>query len=241
MTVAFTLPGGVPVYAFSLLVGAGASLGFWRLITGVSQEIRGQAVAAGFALMLIGLAGARLVYQFNHPAAAVEIPFGGLSWGGALLSGWASLPLISRATGIPAGRLADAVYPLPAAVLTSAWLGCWVDGCAYGPPTDAWFGLAARDDWGNLTVRFPLQFLGACLALLTLVGADFIRTKTAKPGLTAGLWLTATGLQFWWLQSLRVDPSPFWLGFPLNLWAAGVTGLLGILLVLKSFRTRLKA
>jgi prolipoprotein diacylglyceryltransferase len=230
VTVAFTLPGGVPVYAFSLLVGAGASLGLGRVITSAPGEVRGRSAAAGFAVLLIALIGARVVYQFNHPAAALELPLGGLSWGGALLFGWAAVPIVAPFAGMSPARLADLLFPISATVLTAAWLGCWIDGCAYGPLSDAWYGLAARDDWGNLAVRFPVQLIGACLALLTLAATDLIRTKISTPGLAAGLWLTATGLQLAWLQNLRVDPSPAWNGIPLNLWAAWGTVLAGILL-----------
>lgn len=238
MTIAFYLPGGLPVYAFSLLVGAGASLGMGRVLTGAPVESRGRAAAAGFALLLVALAGARIVYQFNHPAAPFDLPLGGLSWGGAMLSGWLALPFAAALAGIPAGRLADLLFPLAATVLTAAWLGCWMDGCAFGPPTDAWYGVAARDDWGNLAVRLPLQLGGAVLGILTLAAADLLRSRTRRPGLAAGFWLTAAGLQLWWLQSLRVDPVPFFNGYPLNLWGAAVVVLIGILLVALALSTR---
>jgi prolipoprotein diacylglyceryltransferase len=240
VTVAFYLPGGVPVYAFSLLVGAGASLGMGRVITGAPEERRGRAAAAGFALLLIALAGSRIVYQFNHPAAPWGLPLGGLSWGGAMLSGWLALPFAAALAGIPTGRLADLVYPLAATVLTAAWLGCWIDGSAYGPLTDAWYGAAARDDWGNLAVRLPLQLTGALLATVTMAAADLVRSKIPRPGLAAGLWLTAAGLQLWWLQSLRADPVPHFNGYPLNLWAAGAVTLLGILFTAQALAGRLK-
>jgi prolipoprotein diacylglyceryltransferase len=235
------LPGGVPVFAFSLLVGLGASLGMGRLLTSAAQADRGRAAGAGVALLLIALAGARVVYQFNHPAAPLELPLAGLSWGGALLSGWLALPLVAALAGIPAGRLADLVYPASATVLAAAWLGCWIDGCAYGPLSDAWYAVAARDDWGNPAVRYPLQLTGACLAVLSLAAADLLHKWIARPGLTAGLWLTATGLQLWWLQSLRADPVPAFNGLPLNFWAAWAVALLGILFVALSLMNRLKA
>jgi prolipoprotein diacylglyceryltransferase len=238
VTIAFTLPGGVPVYAFSLLVGAGASLGFGRAILSAPGETRGRAAAAGFTLILIALAGSRIVYQFNHPAAPLELPLGGLSWGGAMLTGWLALPLVAKPAGIPAGRLADLMVPFAAAVLTAAWLGCWIDGAAYGPLSDAWYAVAARDDWGNLAARLPLQLGGAGLGLLTLAAAELLHRSIAKPGLTAGLWLTATGLQLFWLQSLRADPVPYFNGYPLNLWGAGATILLGVLITGSSLLDR---
>ena len=242
MIVAFTLPGGIPVYTFSLLVGAGASLGMGLVFARSSEEARGRAAGAGLAVLLIALLGARIVYQFNHPAAAPGLPLAGLSWGGALLFGLGALPVVAPLAGITPLRLADLLFPIGAAVLTGAWLGCWIDGCAYGPLTDAWYGVAARDDWGNLAVRLPVQLIGACLALLTLAATDLIRLKTARPGLAGGLWLTATGLQLWWLQSLRADPVPTWNGYSLNLWAAGAATLLGALLtglsLIKQLNTR---
>ena len=220
MTIAFTLPGGQPVYTFSLLIGIGATLGVGRLaVTTPPETLRAALVSAGF-ILTAALAGARLFYQFNHPAAPLGLPIAGLSWIGAWIGGLAAFVLISGLTVVPAGVLADALVPVAAALTAAAWLGCWLDGCAYGAVSDAWFSLVARDEWGNIAGRVPVQLLGAILAVATLALFDYLRSYTHQPGQAASLWLRLTGVEFIWLQSLRADPRPAWAVFDPNILAA---------------------
>lgn len=233
VTVAFTLPGNLPVYTFSLLIGLGASLGIGRLTVRTAQEDRSTALLSAGIILIAALAGARLFYQFNHPAAALGLPLAGLSWIGAWVGGLAALLVLPALAGISFGALADSLVPTAAALTTAAWLGCWLDGCAYGPVTDAWYGLAARDEWGNIAIRFPVQLLGATLALLTLGFFDLIRRRDQKPGRAGALWLLLTGAQMLWLQSLRADPGPGWGAFDPNLLGASGLLLFGIAFLLK--------
>lgn len=235
MTVAWTLPGGVPVYFFSLLVGAGAALGIGRLVVRTEGKARARHLGLAFFALLCALAGARLLHFAVYPMSPLlELPLSGLSAGGAALGGLLGSVIAGSILGISPGRAANALIPLTASLMIAVWLGCWLDGCAYGAASDAPFALAARDEWGNILPRFPLQPLGAVLALLTIVFFDMINLRI-RPALGAALWMALTGAQLAWLQALRADPAPAWLGTRLDLWAAWLitgAGVAGTLLIL---------
>jgi prolipoprotein diacylglyceryltransferase len=254
--VAFYLPGGVPIYALSLLLGLGISLGLawvaWSANASGRDALR--PVNAGlwtlFGALVGGRAGfvvANWPYFQAQPAESLQVSLGGLSWPGALAGALAALGLYAGITAQSLGVLADDLLPLAATLTVSAWLGCWLDGCAYGPLANVWWGLPARDEWGRLALRWPTQLLGALLALgwfwlleLRIVYGRGIRadasshppSRTTKAGRMATWGLLGFSVQMAALSFLRADPAPHWQALRLDTWAAlAFTGLAGLALI----------
>lgn len=228
MTVALSLPGPFRIYFFSLVIGAAASLGLSRILQRSGQ--RPVPGAAGLLVLLTTLLGARAGFLTLQPGTPFfEYPLGGLSWAGAIAGGILGAWLTAGLTHFSFAEVLDLFLPLAAALTAGAWLGCWPDGCAYGPVVDAWYALPARDEWGNLAGRLPVQALGMVLALLTFSVAQLLQ-RSSRPGLSAGTWLALTGLQFWWLHGLRTDPAPLWAGLRPDLWASGALFAAGLLI-----------
>lgn len=222
-----TLPGSIPVYAFSLLIGAAASIGLGRMLR--SPDAPFSLAWTGWLALAAALAGARLgAFVIQPEAPLFQFPLGGLSWAGALAGGLAGGLLAARLSGRPALETADRLIPLAAALTAAAWLGCWLEGCAYGPVSDAVYALPAPDEWGNLASRLPLQAAGALLAAGTYFAAEILSGRS-RPGVASAAWLMLTGIQFWWLHGLRADPAPTWAGLRPDLWAAGAVTALGLI------------
>jgi len=244
--VAFSLPGGFVIYAFSVLIGLGATTGLtWVAWKAPRREAIGQ-VNAGLWTLFGGLLGGRALYTGlnwdyfqSHLLESLQIFQGGISWAGALAGGMLALYLYARLARKSFGKLADAMQPLAATLVVSAWLGCWLDGYAYGPSV-AWGGLPARDEWGNLGLRFPTQLLGAMLTLsmywaLEQHKAGFLRRcGFDQPGRTASLALIGLSVQFFGLSFLMADPSGMWNGLQLNAWAALAFLVIGCLALMFS-------
>jgi prolipoprotein diacylglyceryltransferase len=245
--VAFSLPGDFVVYAFSVLIGLGATTGLtWVAWKAPRNEALGQ-VNAGLWTLFGGLVGGRALYTGlnwnyfqSHFLESLQIFQGGISWAGALAGGMLALYLYARLARKSFGKLTDAMQPLAATLVVSAWLACWLDGCAYGP-TVAWGGLPARDEWGSLSLRFPTQLLGAMLTLgmywvLERNKAGFLRRRGFdRPGRTASLALAGLSVQFFGLSFLMVDPAVLWNGLRLGAWAALGFAVLGSLTLFVSF------
>ncbi len=254
--VAFYLPGGVPIYALSLLLGLGISLGLawvaWSANASGRDALR--PVNAGLWMLLGALVGGRAgfvaanwSYFQAQPAESLLVSLGGLSWPGALAGALAALGLYAGITAQSLGVLADDLLPLVATLTVSAWLGCWLDGCAYGPPANVWWGLPARDEWGRLALRWPTQLLGALLALgwfwlleVRMVYARSSRTdsssplpsRTTKAGYMAIWGLLGFSIQMVVLSFLRADPALYWQSLRLDTWAAlAFSGLAGLALI----------
>ena len=245
--VAFSLPGGFVVYAFSVLIGLGATTGLaWIAWKAPRNKALGQ-VNAGLWVLFGGLIGGRALfvslnwaYFQSHFLESLQIFQGGISWAGALAGGMLALYVYAVLVQQSFGELADAMQPLVAALVVSAWLGCWLDGYAYGPSV-AWGGVPARDEWGNLSLRFPTQLFGALLTLGMYWAIEWDRPGILRkrgfnhPGRMAGLALIGLSLQFFGLSFLIAGPSQQWNGLRLSAWAALGFAIFGSLMLWVSF------
>lgn len=217
------------IQPFSLLLGSGASLGLAWSAWQAPIEERGELLRAGLSVLAGAVLGGRAYavwqnwsYYRQYPLEALEPWRGGYAWSGALLFSVLTLALYSKVKRKPFGRLADRLAPLLLCAAAGAWLGCWFQGCAYGLTSDAWWALPARDEWGRLDNRLPVQLLGALLAVLVLwLGERLSLHKPALPqGALAALSLLALSLQILVLSYLRLDPAPFFQGLRLEAWEA---------------------
>jgi prolipoprotein diacylglyceryltransferase len=244
---------------FSLIIVAGVvtSLGWVALRAAAGQQTHAVDTAIDLAAgVLLGcLLGARSGYVLAnwsyyqlHLTETIQVWLGGLSGVGAALGGALALSLLAWLSRRKLGVLADQILPLLVVLPSAAWLGCWLEGCAYGlPANDAWWGLPVIDEWGQVTPRFPLQFLGALLALgipwLLEVWGDGQsgqaaqpgrreatvkrgRRTLAQPGIRATLCLLGLALTMLGLSFLRGDPSLLWNGLRPETW--GALGLLAL-------------
>lgn len=103
-------------------------------------------------VVLIGsIIGARLLSAAldwgeyaGHPERLLRVWEGGLSFHGGLIGGWLAGSILTVRRRIPYGHMVDIVAPAVAIGYAVTRLGCFLNGCCYGAPTDL--------PWG---VRFP--------------------------------------------------------------------------------------
>ena len=216
-----------------------------------SAEDRARYIDAGLWALLGALIGGRLVFVLTNwsyfQLNTTEIPLvylGGFSWPGALLGGLLAIAITAMVYQYPFGTLADAMLPLLGTLAVSAWLACWLDGCAYGHTTDAWWGLPAKDEWGIISTRAPLQLFGALLSASLMGILIWGATRRVSPGVTTYLSILGLSAIMLLISLLRVDPSQRWLGLRFDSWASvtllGLSGLLLLVAVVKRVRNQSK-
>lgn len=237
MPVLFHLPGDIPVYLSSLLVGLGGTLGMALIAWRSPAEDRLRNLDQGLLVLLGMLIGGRFVFVITNWSYfllnAAEIPLlylGGFSWVGALIGGTLTLVIISAFSELTFGFLIDNFFPLLGILAVSGWLACWLDGCAYGELSDAWWGIPAKDEWGVISNRMPTQLLGALSAMILTVLLTSGLLRRLPPGIAAGLGLIGLSLVMLVLSFLRADPSQRWYGLRFDSWTALV--FLGICVII---------
>ena len=229
MEITFSLFNQIPIYSFSIILAIGALIG----IHGVVRRalVMGEDVHTYLnlsILILVGsLVGGRTVFVGAHweyfQDYFVEIPqvwLGGLAWPGAFAGGLLVLTLFALLRRRNIWALGDAIMPLLTAMTISAWLGCWVSGSAYGPKVDSWWGMPMRDMWGEISIRWPLQPLGAFLTVGIAWSLNSLKPRIHTEGLLFTLTFAGISLSLLGLTVLRVDPGPSLYGARLDYWTA---------------------
>jgi phosphatidylglycerol:prolipoprotein diacylglycerol transferase len=149
--------GGFPIHTFGLLVGIGFVLGIWSSarrgsLVGLSRE---HLLDLGPWILAGGLIGARALYvisYWNRDFAGRPISEIFRIWNGGLVfyGGLAGAILVAiwriRKTGLPLWQVADCLAPGAALGHAFGRVGCFLNGCCFGRPTDL--------PWG---IRFPLD------------------------------------------------------------------------------------
>jgi phosphatidylglycerol:prolipoprotein diacylglycerol transferase len=184
-----------------------------------------RALDASLATALGGLIGARAVYVAAHWAyygdhlrQALRPWRGGLAWHGALIGGLVALLVYCAIRRMPPRLLLNVLTPGIALLSACAWMGCLLDGCAYGLetyPGQGWLwtlSLELPDLYGIWAPRVAVQLLGAIWGGIVLIIVIIAARHTRLAGLVFPLWLTLYSVGSFGLGFLRADET---------LWIAG--------------------
>ena len=219
----------MPLYSLFVAFGAltGLLLAGWR----APQKATTRYLDAGLGILAGALVGSRALavainwgYYRLHPDEIIQVWLGGLSGVGALAGGVLAIIIVALSLRLPIGTLSDVFLPLAGTLMTTVWLGCWIDGCSYGYASSAWWALPARDEWGAIAYRLPVQFMGAILTLLLLWILDRAGKRWPQNGMVACLGLLGFSAEIFGLSFLRADPTLWVYGLRLEAW--GALGLL---------------
>ncbi|MCX5714008.1 MAG: prolipoprotein diacylglyceryl transferase, partial [Candidatus Omnitrophica bacterium] len=96
-----------------------------------------------FLSVIAGIAGARIFYVLENiryyladPVEIIMFQHGGLSWfGGLILGGFCGL-LYLKKKNMPVYQLLDLVVPFLALAQAIGRIGCLLNGCCYGKPSE---------------------------------------------------------------------------------------------------------
>jgi phosphatidylglycerol:prolipoprotein diacylglycerol transferase len=191
-----------------------------------------QQVDSALVCLAVGLLGARFAYVAAHAgyfgahlAETVAFWRGGLSWAGGAAGALIGLGAYALLTRQAFWRLADRLI-LPATGLAcAAWLGCLLDGWAYGQPLESgWGAVPAPGLLADPVRRWPTQWLGILASLASLALLVWFAPRLGRPGALAAAGLSLLSSASLALSLLRADPVPFVRGVRLD--AAGSAVLL---------------
>ncbi|MCR3922594.1 MAG: prolipoprotein diacylglyceryl transferase, partial [Firmicutes bacterium] len=128
-------------------------------------------------IMVAAVVGSRLLYvllelpvYLADPLAVFNVRSGGLSFHGGLIAGVVVGLWFARRNSLPQGKVADLVAPYLALGYAIVRIGCLLNGCCYGSPTDLPWALPSA--YVDNTLRHPTQiyaFLAALLIFLLLL------------------------------------------------------------------------
>ncbi len=186
-------------------------------------------VNLGFILIIFGVIGARLGFvayhwsDFSGHLLDIINPFGhsgyfgiaGLNLQGgfllALIAGWIYL----KRKRMPFFSTLDAVVPAVAFGIFVTRIGCFLNGCCFGTPTDSFLGVVFPHDspawyvFGNTPVH-PAQLYSSAYGLFLFFLVRWFNRRHYAPGLTTGVFFVVeAGFRFA-LESVRYYEPAMW-------------------------------
>jgi len=238
--------GPFTLYSYGLLL----AIGFLAAVSvamrrAVRQGIDPEKVQTICILALIsGLIGARLAYvglnyrQFMAvPLEIIRLDHGGLVFYGGLIGGVTAVAWYLKKAGLSVGPTLDLL--VPPLILAHAFgrIGCFLNGCCYGAPTDLPWGVEFHQDAGAWFFaegihRHPTQLYEA----LVLFGffVLFSRWKMQRPGFLLFLYGLFYGVWRFINEFLRADNLEGALGLTVFQWVSiGLVSVCALILIKK--------
>jgi phosphatidylglycerol:prolipoprotein diacylglycerol transferase len=223
--------GPLTIVSFSALL----SIGLLGGVAVVYLMARRRGFSTAYALDAVlfaavgGLVGARVVYvagnwayYSDHLGQAFDLWGGGHIWHGGLVGGLVAVLVYAAARGTSPQSLLDVLTPGAAFFAVCAWLGCFLDKCAYGIETYPGQGLMwmlsleLPDMYGIRAPRVAVQLLGAGWAAVALSMVIFAGRYVQFERSMFPLWLTLYCAGSFGLGFLRADPVPNVAGWRLD-------------------------
>jgi phosphatidylglycerol:prolipoprotein diacylglycerol transferase len=207
---------GLNIYSYPAMLYVGLLAGvFVGAYVAQSSGMSADRFAIAITILLIpALAGSRLYFVltrwelYRHdPARIWRRTEGGMAmYGGFILAVPLSIPLL-RLLGLPFAGFWDAAALTILLGMAFTRIGCFLNGCCGGRPSDAWFALILPDHHGIWQRRIPTQLMEMAFALLLFGAALALRNVVPFPGAIFCLVLAGYGLGRWVLESLREDET----------------------------------
>jgi prolipoprotein diacylglyceryl transferase len=248
--------GPLRIHFYALFILTGIILAL--LLT--ESRLKARGVEAGVALDVsfwaipFGILGGRFFHVITHPndyfyqGADLLAPFriweGGLAIYGALLFGALGAYIGSRRSGIKFTSYLDAVAP---GILLAQAIGRWgnyFNNELFGIPTDLPWGLeisssnpaypAGLPEGVLFHPTFLYESIWSLFGVALLLAAD--KKFNLRWGRMIGLYFIYYSVGRVWVEAIRIDPSEIVLGLRINIWSAIVGIVVGLAVMIISYR-----
>lgn len=167
------------IYSYGFMLVVAMALGVAYMVARGPRYglTRDQVLDYALAVLLGGMIGARLFMVFDDMAYYAQQPWqilnirgGGLAWHGAIIGGVLGFLAYHRRSGVDCARLLDLVVPPMVLGHIAGRIGCFLNGCCVGRPTDVPWAATFPDapEWQHVP-RHPTQLYEALAEVATLL------------------------------------------------------------------------
>ncbi len=184
-------PLAIKSYGVMMLIGFAAG-GTW-MVYAANEENFGVpgVIDVVLAALVGGIIGSRIIYVLlnlhscSGVSDMVDLWAGGLSFHGGVAGGFLGVYLCCRWRGYSFLRIADLFGPGVALGYASARIGCFLNGCCNGTPTDLPWAVTFPSTGACTTPGVPIhptQLYASALSLLIFAILIWLRPRTKRPG-----------------------------------------------------------
>ena len=185
----------------------------------------------GFYVLIASMLGARIVYviQFwrdfkEHPMEIFMIQNGGVVFFGGFFAALLTFLIYTRLKKIPLLKLLDLITPPTALGYAIGRIGCFLNGCCYGKPTDLPWGVSFQPGseayWHfGATHLHPTQLYASATLFFIFLLLLFLSKKVKRDGDLFAWGLMCYAIYRFFIEFIRANPT-YWFGLSLSQYAA---------------------
>lgn len=236
--------GPIPIYSYGLMLAISFILGIY-----LAQRVaKRQGLPAkkiedlGFWVLIGAVLGARLLYIVFHarefspsPLSIIKIWEGGLMFFGGFLGAVVAALAFLKKHRMPILKTGDLVAPIIGLGEFFTRIGCFLNGCCFGHPTDLPWGMKFpfRSAAGQLQAHLhPTQLYSSIFGLLLFFYLGWRLKKRPRTGQVFGEFLIGYGAFRFLVDFVRYyeNAANFWVNqsIALGVITAGIIVLAGI-------------
>lgn len=208
--------GPLHVHGYGLMIGIGIIVAFVVAVKRAEKRgLNGDLVFnAGFFGLIGGMIGAKLMFYLTEIPAILEDP--SILWDfangfvvyGGIIGGILTAYIYCRVKKMEFLPLIDLVVPSIALAQGFGRIGCFLAGCCYGRPTEAWYGVTFPE--GALAPSgvplIPTQMISSIGDFLLGIFLILLAGKKRNRGLITGLYFFLYAIGRFLIEFLRNDP-----------------------------------
>lgn len=160
-----------------------------------------------FTVFICGIIGARVFYVFNHlsdywhnPLEVFMLQRGGLAWFGGAIAGHLAAIVFIEKHKLNLFKVLDLLVPFVALGQAIGRIGCLLNGCCYGRPSE--FGIYFKTFHQHL---IPTQLYSSLLLLVIFFILRYIQNKKHVTGLVVATYLLLYAVKRFFIEFLRND------------------------------------
>ncbi|HPZ08009.1 MAG TPA: prolipoprotein diacylglyceryl transferase [Candidatus Eremiobacteraeota bacterium] len=165
--------GPFDIYTYAVVLVIGFIIGLtWALKYSKPEDVKPETVMdLSICILIGGIIGARFIhvlinyqeYSIRDPVKIINFREGGLAWYGAVLGAIIGGIIFARISRILFWKLADICSAPVMLGLAIGRIGCFLNGCCYGKPTNLPWGVEFPDVYPPGVSRHPTQIYEALL------------------------------------------------------------------------------
>ena len=206
----------------------GFGVGIWRA-TRISKK-RGiepeRVYDIALVILLSSIVGARLIYILLNPDTESFRNFFAVWQGGLSFHGGALFAIIfgyayTKFAKLPFWKCADLIVPSVAIGYAFTRIGCFLNGCCYGAPTDLPWGVRFLEQGMLTPPSHPTQIYAAFASLLIFFILTRFERLNRAPGFIFISYLGLYSIYRFLIEYLRA-------GFSAEMWMFGLTQAQGV-------------
>lgn len=193
-----------------------------------------------FFVFIFGIIGARVFYvlydfgfYLRYPLEIIMLQHGGMAWFGGLIFGSAAAIVFLKKNKLGLFKMLDLLVPFVALAQAIGRIGCLLNGCCYGRPSE--FGLYFK----NIDqVLIPTQLYSSLLLILIFFVLRFIQNKKHALGEVFCAYLFLYSLKRFLIEFFRNDSPKMFYGLTLFQILCLLTFSIATILFIKILRNK---